>query len=272
MGYNFYLGDVHLPVTPSKLRLNIGNKNKTVQLIDDGEINILSDAALTTIDFDAVLPNVEYPFASYGGKRFAPASTFLAQLERLKVDKLPFRFIVTRSFPNGKIISATNMSVSLENYTINESAENGFDVTVSIKLKQYREYGTKTCKFPEDNNGTKLSAEVSDNRETQNSPAPKQDTTIETTKDENIWLLAKRVYGDGGKSATIQDVNRLHLAVGMTIAAGTKLILPLFSSKTAGGGKGGKFSSGGMGGKFSSGGKGGKFLSKIASGGITGKF
>ncbi len=38
------------------------------------------------------------------------------------------------------------MKVSMEDYVVTEQAKNGFDVTVKIKLKQFREYGTKTVK------------------------------------------------------------------------------------------------------------------------------
>ena len=36
------------------------------------------------------------------------------------------------------------MKVSLEDYKITEQAKDGFDLMVKIKLKQYRNYGTKT--------------------------------------------------------------------------------------------------------------------------------
>ncbi|MER8314742.1 hypothetical protein, partial [Acinetobacter baumannii] len=74
-----------------------------------------------------------------------PAEAFLNAIETLKKSKLPFQFIVTRAFPNGKMLFDTNMKVSLENYNIVEERKNGLDVTVSIKLKQYKEYGTKTA-------------------------------------------------------------------------------------------------------------------------------
>jgi hypothetical protein len=39
------------------------------------------------------------------------------------------------------------MSVSLESYTIEEDAGQGFDLVVSIKLKQYKSFGTKVLKI-----------------------------------------------------------------------------------------------------------------------------
>ena len=102
MGYEFYLDKMLLPITPSKLEIKIKNKNKTYDLINEGEL--------------------------------------------LKTNKKPIQFIVTRLFPNKKSLYNTNIKVSLEDYTIKEDVKQGMDVVVTIKLKQYRDYGTKVCK------------------------------------------------------------------------------------------------------------------------------
>lgn len=49
-GYEFYLDKCLLPVTPSKLQLKIDNANKTLTLMDEGEINILKKAGLTEVE------------------------------------------------------------------------------------------------------------------------------------------------------------------------------------------------------------------------------
>ena len=133
--YYFYLDKLLLPIAPEKLQLKIGNNNKTLTLINEGEINILKKAKLTEIDFDILLPNVKYPFATYNNS-FQNASYFLENIEKLKTSEKPFQFIVSRKMPNGKILFDTNIKVSLEDYTISEEAEEGFDVKVTIKLKQ----------------------------------------------------------------------------------------------------------------------------------------
>ncbi len=41
MAYDFYLDGVQLPITPGKLEVKVTNKNKTIDLINVGEVNIL---------------------------------------------------------------------------------------------------------------------------------------------------------------------------------------------------------------------------------------
>ena len=150
--YDFYLGKLLLPVTPSKFQMKIKNFNKTVVLINEGEINLLKKAGLTDISFTAEFPNVKYPYAKYKNG-FQNAAYYLEQLEKLKTDTdakgkfKPFQFIISRTFPNGKSLFDNNIKVSLEDYKPVEDSNNALDVRVEISLKMYKDYGTKTVKI-----------------------------------------------------------------------------------------------------------------------------
>ena len=144
--YYFYLDKVLLPVAPEKLQLKINNNNKTLTLINNGEINILKDAKLTDISFEILLPNSKYPFAMYKDG-FKKPIYYLDKLEKLKISKKPFQFIVSRKMPTNAVLFDTNMQVSLEDYKITEEAKQGFDIKVSVNLKQYKQYSTKTMKI-----------------------------------------------------------------------------------------------------------------------------
>ncbi len=156
-GYDFYLDKCLLPITPQKLQIKINNANSTVTLINEGEVNLLKTAKLTDIEFDCEIPQVKYPFSSYPNG-FKPAEYFLDYFEKLKTEKKPFQFIVSRSMPTGKALFSTNIKVTMESYTLSEKAGN-FDVTVKIKLKQYRDFGTKTAKIKNENGKNNLSAQ-----------------------------------------------------------------------------------------------------------------
>lgn len=199
--YYFYMGSVLLPVTPEKFTLKVKNANKTMTLINEGEINFLREAGLTDLEFDVLIPSVQYSFAKYDGGFKSPAY-FTNHFERLKTSNEPFQFIVSRQMPNGKLIFDTNMTVSMESYTVKEQANQGFDLVVSIKLKQYRHFGTKVVKV------SKNSASVSETRKTTNSPAPKQNTTYKVKSGDCLWNIAKSIYGDGSQYKKIYEANK----------------------------------------------------------------
>ena len=163
--YSIYLDKILLPIAPSKIKIGFSSQNKTLNLINDGEINILKDPGLLDIEFDAMLPNTKYQFSIYKDG-FESADKFIDKINKLKTDKKPFQFIVTRTRPDGTPLFNTNIKVSLEEYEINEDAEEGFDVILSIKLKQYKPYSTKKIKIEkskdEDN---KQEAKVEEERE-----------------------------------------------------------------------------------------------------------
>ena len=156
-GYDVYLGDILFPIAPETIDMKINGQNTTQTLINEGEINILKLAGLTTVSFSVLLPAVEYPFASYIDG-FQPPSYYLEELEVLKQSKEPFQLIIARNdYVSGKFyLHNTNMTVSLEDYTIKEGANEGFDMKVEISLKQYKHFATKTFKVEKPSSKTKV--------------------------------------------------------------------------------------------------------------------
>ena len=135
-GYDFYLDKCLLPVAPSKLTIKINNKNDTLTLINEGEINILKKAGLTDVEFECDIPQVRQPYAVYPSG-FKGASYFLNYFEQLKTDKKPFQFIVCRQSPNGKKFFNTNIKVTLEDYKtkLRTIEPNGYELTDLSKQK-----------------------------------------------------------------------------------------------------------------------------------------
>lgn len=205
--YEFYFDKVLLPVTPDKVTMKIGGQDKTYTLMNEGEISILKSPKLTDIEFDLLLPNNKYPFAVYPTSRFVPAVYYLDLIKTFKQDKTPFQFKITRIFPNGKAIFDTDMKVSLESYTIKESADNGFDVVVSVKLKQYRDYGTKTCTVKLDS--VRPTASLNDSRAvTGNAPTTAgKEKVVTVKKGDTLWGICKTYLGNGSLYPTVAKEN-----------------------------------------------------------------
>ncbi len=202
-GYDFYLDKCLLPIAPPKLQIKINNTNETVTLINEGEVNILKTAGLTDIEFECRIPQEQYPFAVYKSG-FAGADYFLGCFESLKTGRKPFQFIVCRQRPDGRALFNTNIRVSLEDYKVTEDAEEGHDLLVKVKLKQWRDYGTKTV----DVSFSTSRASVGGQRETSGSPAPSSAQSYTVVKGDCLWTIAKRFYGSGAKYTVIYNANK----------------------------------------------------------------
>lgn len=207
MAYEVYMNGVLLPVTPSKITTKINGKNKTISLINEGEINILKTPGLTDISFECMLPQSKYPFAKYPGG-FKMATYYLDEFEQLKVNKKKFPFIVIRSRPNGKQLFDTNMKVSLESYQIIEDAEKyGLDVGVSIELKQYKDYATKEMEIYQEtqHNGSVVAMGVMIHHRESDKSIVK---TYTVQLGDALYTIAKAVYGDAEKYVDIYEANK----------------------------------------------------------------
>ena len=223
MAYYFYLGNVLLPIPPSKLELKISNNNKTYDLINYSQINVLKNPGLSSLEFEVVLPNTKYPFAMYKNN-FQNAKYYLGVLENLKVNRSAFQFIVVRKFPNGKDIFNTNIKVALEEYTITDTTEEGFDTKVKIKLKQYKEYSTKKVQVTiKQYRPPAVPRTVTTNNTAVAKPSG-QNYTVK--RGDCLWNIAKRFYGNGAKYTTIYNANRSKIRNPNLIYPGQVLWIP----------------------------------------------
>ena len=192
-----------MPQTPAKLSVKISGKNTTVTLLNEGEINFLKYPGLTEITLPLVFPMLT------ASKR---PDYYLTLLERAKTQRTTTQFIMTRTTPAGQLLFDTNIKVSVEDYTVEESATNGLDVSVEVKLKQYRDYSTKTVAIKttvkhNDSKDTtvKKTATVQTTRPATNAPQTK---TYTVKKGDTLWGIAKKYYGNGAKYPTIYNANK----------------------------------------------------------------
>lgn len=180
------------------METKINNQNKTITLINEGEVNLLKKAGLTDISFEVLLPNVKYPFAVYPDG-FQPATFYLEKLEKLKLSEKPFQFIVSRMKPNGDLLFDTNIRVSLEDYAIPEDAENGFDITVPINLKQYREYGTKVIQIKKATSAKAKPVATAVKKRPTTKTLPKSHKVV---RGDTLWAICKKYYGTVTRAMT----------------------------------------------------------------------
>lgn len=205
-GYNFYFSDggdvLTFPITPGELTIKVGSNNKVVTLISEGDINILKSPSLTEIEFEARFPMRKYPYS----REYSAFQNYFDKFKDLKENKKPFRFIVAREMMKGGRTWDTNILVALEEFEINEDADEGDDVLITFNLKQYKEYGVK--QLPASSIKTTTSTN-SITRPNTNAPSSNNKSSSYTIKNGDcLWNIAKKFYGDGSKWTKIYNANK----------------------------------------------------------------
>lgn len=205
-GYHFFVGDLELPFAPSKLKVTIGSNNQTVDLINGSEINILKNPKLTEIEFDCELPRGrQYAFAN----TLVSSKTYTDYFEKLMLNKTPTKLVITRPSPflkgstgiGGTIkdFESTVLNVSLEGYSLEEDADNAYDIKVSLKFKEYISYGTVKKKVVSTSNKVTVSNVTK---------AVKTNETYVVKSGDCLWNISKKFYGTSNKWKTIYNANK----------------------------------------------------------------
>ena len=217
--YEVYLDDMRLPITPQKIQMKYGNQNKTVELINGEEFNIIRPPGLCEVSLDAVIPQSDYPFAVWDGA--GDAEEFIEHLRELKEARSEFEFIVIREGPGRQNFFDTNMDVTLEDYKISDDAKEGVDLLVSLTLKEYQHYGTKIVNFTIMPEQTPQATETEEDR-----AEPETPKTYTVLSGDSLWKIAKKTLGDGSRWSEIYNLNTDKIGNPDLIYPGQVLTLP----------------------------------------------
>ena len=203
-GYTFYFDDngdvLTFPITPGELTYKVGSKNEVVTLISEGEINIPKPPSLCEIEFEARFPMHKYPYS----REVGDFQDYYDKFHELKEECKFFDFIVIRDTLRNKRSWDSKVKVLLEDFEMKENADEGDDVLITFKLKQYKPYGVKKVKV-ETNNTPTTTSTSNEARDTGNKASIPTTYTIKSG--DTLWTIAKGELGNGSLYTKIYEAN-----------------------------------------------------------------
>lgn len=202
--YIFYLGSLLFPVAPEGVNIKANNQNKTLTLINEGEINLLKSRGLQEISFEVLIPHQKYSFSKYLGG-VLPIQHYTEALAAMKATKKPIQFIILRNLKSISGIYNTNIKVSVEDYSLIDSADKyGEDIGISIKLKEYKDKSNILMSIvgKVENKTQYLLTKVRESAKI----LPK---TYTANPGDTLFTIAKKQLGDGSKAQNLLELNKL---------------------------------------------------------------
>lgn len=201
-GYEIYINDELMPVAPPNITTERPSRNETIDLVNGGEFNLIRKPGLGEINMELRLPSEEYLFAH----DFKNQEHYLQLFEKLKSDQdsRVFSIMILRTGVDSDLYNSYLEYATLEDYTIEESTEEGTDQIVNLTIKQFIPLKDQELKFQEQEDGT-VTAEV------ENSPRGMQNVPdeIEALENDSALLIAQKYFGDESKASEIAELNGL---------------------------------------------------------------
>ncbi len=197
-------GQFELSVNPPEISVTQDNKDKTIDLLNVGEINVLGKRGLIKVTLSTFLPDQNSHF--YTGY---PPEQIVQAVKKAKNGQKSLRIIISGSDVN------TLFTVSSMNEIYKEGQG---DIYISWAFVELRDLNTgQVASFVRRYTNTGLCT-----RSTKRS-IPK---VITVQRDDTLWNLARRYYDDGSRWKDIALANDLPLYEDV-LMPGMRLILPL---------------------------------------------
>lgn len=194
-------GQYELAVNPSELSVTQDSKDRTIDLLNVGEVNVPGNRGLIKITLSTFLPDT----GSHFNIGDTPESIILA-VKKAKNGKKPIRII----------ISGTDVNTLFTVSSLNETYKEGQgDIYISWSFTESRDLNTgQVASWVRRYTDTGLCS-----RNTGNA-IPK---VVTVTQNDSLWSLARRYYNDGSRWKDIADINGL---MEDRVSAGMRLVMP----------------------------------------------
>jgi len=205
--YKMYLGindgeeGFIIPYLPEKIELTEGGDNKTYNIINVGEVNVINLPKLTSISFESHFPlNGDSEIDSE--ELFNPIF-YVNKINEWRSKLQKIRFI----FTGGPL--EINDLFSIENFKYEEHGGEVGDIYYSLELKRYRPYSARKVIVQTVTNKDLAGAPIvvaTPAARVENPPTPKEYTVVEG---DTLWHIAKMYLGDGSRYPEIASLNNI---------------------------------------------------------------
>lgn len=194
-------GRYELPVNPSELSVSQDSKDKTIDLLNVGEVNVVGNRGLIKVNISTFLPSEKSPF--YKG---VSPEQIIQSVKKSKNGKKPIRLIITGTDVN-LLFTVSSMSESYK--------EGQDDIYISWSFVESRDLNTgQVASFVKRYTETDICTRLSQRS------IPKM---VTVTADDTLWNLAKRFYDDGSRWKEIAEANGI---VGRDVIVGERIVIP----------------------------------------------
>jgi len=200
MFLNEDIGHITLPVAPSQIAVRTVTGNRTVSLVELGEVNILKDAGLLEYSFNVLLPG--RPFRCTSESMFMPPNDIVRFFRRIMEQRSPFRFIVNRALPfdiEVRDINMVNTMASVEGFTATEKAGEEGDIYIALTIKEHRLFSSRLMDVDEVGGLIRGSER----------PGSGYVRTYTVQPGDSLWVIARRFLNDGSRFGEIARLNNI---------------------------------------------------------------
>ncbi|WP_281885690.1 LysM peptidoglycan-binding domain-containing protein [Paenibacillus sp. YYML68] len=203
-----------IPVNPESLEMkDSGGDNKTYA-VSGGEISVIKDPKLTEIGFSSEFPAQQYPFVV--GNLLAEPMYYVDLIRKWMRTRMPIRFVFTGSSFD------LNLPVSIERFEWKEAAGSPGDIEYTLHLKKYVFFAAKRVSVAATGQGAPQLVAEAPSRPSERVP-PK---TYTIADGDTLWLIAKKLLGDGARFKELQSLNGITDAQMRALPVGMELRMP----------------------------------------------
>lgn len=177
-----------LPVNPAEVEVSMPQLNQKQTLLNMGSVNLKGNRDLVTVKLSSFFPGRSSPFFRYAE---TTPKLYKERLLNWKDGKQTVRLIITDM--------GLNLAMLIDEFdcTIREGSG---DLSYSLTLSEYRELNVPAVSMT-----TKVRADTGLKERPEDKAAAKTYTVV---KGDNLWKIAKRLYGDGAQYTKIYNANK----------------------------------------------------------------